>query len=149
MAKSQQSFNKSEREKLKLKKKKDKEAKKEERRSNSDGNDSMIAYVDQFGNITSTPPDLTKKEKISAADIELGVPKRDAEQSIDTERKGLVTFFNDSKGFGFIKDLTSQESFFTHINSHLDTIKEGDKVTFTLEKGQKGLNAVNVKRVIK
>ena len=147
MAKSQQAFNKSEREKQKVKKKKDKEAKKEERRSNSDGNDSMIAYVDQYGNITSTPPDISKKEKVTAADIELGVPKRENAPSNDAERKGLVTFFNESKGFGFIKDLTSQESFFTHINSHIDSIKEGDKVTFTLEKGQKGLNAVGVKRV--
>jgi cold shock CspA family protein len=147
MAKPQQSYNKSEREKIKGKKKKDKEAKKEERRLNSDGNDSMIAYVDQYGNITSTPPDLTKKEKVAAEDIMLGVPKREEGPAIDAERKGIVTFFNESKGFGFIKDLTSQESFFTHINSHIDTITEGNKVTFTLEKGQKGLNAVNVKKV--
>jgi cold shock CspA family protein len=58
---------------------------------------------------------------------------------------GIVTFFNESKGFGFIKDSVSQESIFTHVNDHLDTIKENNKVTFIIEKSFKGLKAVEVK----
>ena len=56
-----------------------------------------------------------------------------------------VTFFNESKGYGFIKDLESQESVFVHMNSFLDNIKENSKVTFEVEMGPKGANAINVR----
>ena len=59
--------------------------------------------------------------------------------------KGTVKFFNDSKGYGFIKDLDSPKEYFVHANGLLDQIQEGDEVTFELEEGRKGLNAVNVK----
>ena len=67
MAKSQQSFNKKEKEKKRLKKREDKKKKASERRDNSAGGglDNMMAYVDEFGNITDTPPDPTKKKKIT------------------------------------------------------------------------------------
>lgn len=57
--------------------------------------------------------------------------------------------FNAEKGFGFIKDHVTQESVFVHVNGLTEEIKENDKVTFETEQGQKGLNAVNVKKVIK
>ena len=147
MAKSQQTWNKKDREQKKQKKKKAKEQKKEERKANavSGDSDDMIAYVDEFGNITSTPPDPSKKIKVSAETIAVSVPKRESLEVTDVIRNGIVTYFNSSKGYGFIKDSETQESIFTHINEHIDSIKENDHVTFEIERGHKGLNAIKVK----
>jgi CspA family cold shock protein len=59
--------------------------------------------------------------------------------------KGTVKFFNNSKGFGFIKDDESGKEYFVHVSGLNDEIKENDTVTFDLQEGKKGLNAVNVK----
>ena len=59
--------------------------------------------------------------------------------------KGTVKFYNDSKGFGFIKDSNSSNEYFVHSTGLKDNIRENDEVTFELEQGKKGLNAVNVK----
>jgi cold shock protein len=59
--------------------------------------------------------------------------------------KGTVKFFNESKGFGFIKDSNSANEYFVHSSGLKDNITENDEVTFDLQQGQKGLNAVNVK----
>lgn len=59
--------------------------------------------------------------------------------------KGVVKFFNDTKGFGFIKDVESNEEYFVHVTGLIDKIGENDEVTFELVEGRKGLNAVNVK----
>ncbi|TXI86129.1 MAG: cold shock domain-containing protein [Crocinitomicaceae bacterium] len=151
MAKSQETWVKKEKEKIRQKKKEDKDKRKEERKANGGtaSFDDMIAYVDENGNLTSTPPDPTKKKKIIAADIEIGVPARAQEEEVDPNRFGTVTFFDTSKGYGFIKDRDSQESVFSHVNAHIDQIQEGDKVTFRMEKGMKGMNAVDVKIVTK
>jgi cold shock protein len=61
--------------------------------------------------------------------------------------KGTVKFFNESKGFGFIKDAESGKEYFVHVSGLNDEIKENDEVTFDLQEGKKGLNAVNVKLV--
>ena len=147
MARSNQSFNKKEREKNRLKKQKDKQQKREERKANSLGGglESMFAYVDENGNITDTPPDPTKKTDIDPESIEIGVPKRE-EVEYDPIRKGRVDFFNDSKGFGFIIDMETKEKYFVHINNLIDEIRENNLVTFEIEKGLKGLNAVRVKK---
>ncbi len=58
---------------------------------------------------------------------------------------GTVKFFNDSKGFGFIKDTDSTKEYYVHADGLKESIKENDEVTFELEQGKKGLNAVNVK----
>jgi cold shock CspA family protein len=148
MAKSQETFSKKEKEKKRLKKRQDKLVKKEERKSSSEGGslESMMAYVDEYGNITDTPPDPTKKKKVIASNIEIGVPKREDEPMV-TERRGKVTYFNDSKGYGFIKDLMTQENVFVHINGLSEPVKENDNVTFEVERGLKGMNAVRVKKV--
>ena len=83
---------------------------------NSLDDDSMIAYVDQYGNITDTPPDPEEREEINAEDIELGIPKKEKIEG-DEIREGIVSFFNHDKGFGFIRDLGSGESIFVHINN--------------------------------
>jgi cold shock protein len=59
--------------------------------------------------------------------------------------KGTVKFFNETKGFGFIKEENSTKEYFVHSSGLDDTIKENDVVTFNVEQGKKGLNAVNVK----
>lgn len=149
MGRSQETFGKKEKEKKRLKKREEKAKRKEERRANSEGGglENMIAYVDENGNITDTPPDPNaKSEKIKAEDIQLGVPKKE-EVEEDAVHEGKVTFFNDSKGYGFIKDLGNQESYFVHINGLTEEVGEGDKVSFELEKGLKGLNAVKVKKI--
>lgn len=148
MAKSQETYNKKENEKKRLKKRLDKQKKREARKLNpeSGGFESMIAYVDENGNFSDTPPDITKKKVIDSKKIEIGVPKREKEE-VPTVRKGRVDFFNDSKGFGFIKELDTNEKYFVHINGVLDEIKEGDKVSFEVEQGMKGLNAVKVKKI--
>lgn len=147
MAKSQESWNKKEKEKLRQKKKEEKDKRKEERKANAGTSsfDDMIAYVDENGNITSTPPDPSKKKEIAAEDIEIGIPSR-VEEEVDPNRYGTVAFFDTSKGYGFIMDRDSQEKIFSHVSGHLEQVQEGDKVTFRLEKGLKGMNAVDVKR---
>ena len=148
MTKSQQTFNKQEKEKKRLKKRQDKQQRKEERKANPKGSglDDMLAYVDENGNLTEMPPDPTKKKKISAKNIEISVPKRE-EEEIDPIRKGRVDFFDSSKGFGFIIEIETQEKFFVHVNGLTEEIKEGDRVSFELEQGLKGLNAVRVKKI--
>jgi len=148
MAKSQDTFNKKEKEKKRLKKRQEKNVKREDRKSNSTGGDfeSMLAYVDENGNLTDTPPDPSKKRKVNASSIEISVPRRE-EEEIDPIRTGRIDFFNDSKGFGFIKEKDTQEKYFVHVNGLLEDVREGDNVIFELERGLKGLNAVRVKKV--
>ena len=149
MAKSQETYNKKEKEKKRLKKRQEKEAKKlarKEEEKNS-GLDSMMAYVDEFGNIRDTPPDPTKKKKeIDAEDIVIGVPTREAMPEPDPIRQGVVEFFNDEKGFGFIKENDTNEKYFVHVSSTTEELYENDKVEFELEMGMKGMNAVRVKK---
>ncbi|MCC6701929.1 MAG: cold shock domain-containing protein [Fluviicola sp.] len=144
MARSQETFNKKEKENQKAKKRKEKAAKKEERKSTSGKKslEEMMAYVDEHGNIVSAPPDPSKKFEIDESEIEIGVAKR--EDIIPEIRTGKVSFFNDSKGYGFIKEDGSGDSYFVHINGLKQPIKETDKVSFDIQKGQKGWNAVNV-----
>lgn len=58
---------------------------------------------------------------------------------------GTVKFFNDTKGFGFIKDANSSKEYFVHSSGLKESIRENDEVTFDLAEGKKGLNAVNVR----
>jgi CspA family cold shock protein len=59
---------------------------------------------------------------------------------------GTVKFFNDAKGFGFIKETNSGQEYFVHVSGLVHEVKENDAVTFDLQEGRKGLNAVNVQR---
>ena len=59
---------------------------------------------------------------------------------------GTVKFFNETKGYGFIKDDDSEKEYFVHITGLKDKVKQNDKVSFDLSDGKKGLNAVNVKK---
>ena len=150
MGRSQETFNKKEKEKKKAKERQEKAEKMEERKANAKKGkslDEMMAYIDENGNISSTPPDPRKKKVVNVEDIQRGVPKYEANEE-DAIRKGVVTFFNDAKGFGFIKDLQTQESVFIHVNQLTERIGENDKVTFEVEMGPKGPSAINVKKTI-
>ncbi|HZY36981.1 MAG TPA: cold shock domain-containing protein, partial [Mucilaginibacter sp.] len=78
-------------------------------------------------------------------DIRTGTPKQE-DIPPDAVRNGVVSFFNEAKGYGFIKDVQTQESVFVHINSLTEPLKENNLVTFQTEQGQKGLSAINVKK---
>ena len=58
---------------------------------------------------------------------------------------GTVKFFNETKGYGFIKEDESDNEYFVHVSGVIDKISENDKVTVDLEEGRKGLNATNVR----
>jgi cold shock CspA family protein len=144
MAKSKDSSNKREKEKQRQKEKREKKEKMEERRANQAKGkplDEMLAYVDENGNITSTPPDPSKRKEINAEDIEIGVPKR--EEIEDPLKEGKIDYFDSSKGFGFIIQSDGAKVFF-HINQTTYPVREGDVVNYTVERGPKGWNAVDV-----
>lgn len=67
--------------------------------------------------------------------------------TMDTQIQGTVKFFNEEKGFGFIKHDDSNKETFVHANGLIDQIEANDKVVFDVQEGRKGLNAVNVKRL--
>ena len=106
----------------------------------------MMAYIDENGNISNTPPDPKKMKIFNSEDMQISVPKYVADEADNEPRKGVVSFFNTSKGFGFINDLKSGERIFIHINQLTEAISENDKVTFDVESGPRGLTAVNVKK---
>ncbi|WP_291862568.1 cold-shock protein [Marinilabilia sp.] len=150
MGRSQESFNKKEVRNKKEKKRKEKEQKRLARKDgDKSGNlDDMIAYVDEHGNLSSTPPDPTKKkEEIDVDAIQISVPKRSEEDEEDPIRKGTVNAFFDSKGFGFIKDIETKESVFFHVSNVVDDVIEGNLVSYEVEMGPKGPVAVNVKQI--
>ena len=107
----------------------------------------QFAYVDHDGNLTDTPPDPSMKVEIDVESIEIAIPKKEELEEPDPIRNGKVSYFDTSKGFGFIIDLENNEKYFTHVSGLIDEIAENDKVTFELERGMKGMNAVKVKRV--
>lgn len=142
MAKSM-TVGKRENEKKRLAKREEKLKRKEDRKSNKSSFDDMIAYVDEYGMITSTPPEENvKRQEVKIEEIMISTPKKEDEEPVVL--RGRVEFFNESRGFGFIKDLSGVEKYFFHVNNVVTEIKEGNIVTFDLERGAKGMNAVNI-----
>lgn len=140
MAKSM-SVGKRENEKKRIAKREEKLKKKEARTKSS--LDDMIAYVDENGRITSTPPaENIKREEINAEEIIIATPKKEDEEPVIL--RGRVEFFNESRGFGFIKNLSGVDKYFFHVNNVVGNITENNIVTFDLERGVKGMNAVNI-----
>lgn len=145
-----ETWNKKERQKKKQKEKKEKAEKMKERKENSAKGkslDDMMAYIDENGNISSTPPDPKKRKEFKLEDIEIGVPEYVPPTQEELTHTGKITFFNTEKGFGFIKDQVTQESVFVHANNLSASVKENDKVSFEVENGPRGLMAVNVKKI--
>ncbi|HOO95484.1 MAG TPA: cold shock domain-containing protein [Proteiniphilum sp.] len=140
------SFNKREIEKQKQQKKKEKLKKKEERKQQGTNSfEDMIAYVDANGVIIDTPPEpIQEEEKIELEDIEISVPRKEvSEEAGDPE--GRVDFYDETRGFGFIREGNSVIKYFFHKSNAEHGIAEGDLVTYRLERGPKGMNAVDVK----
>ena len=131
------SFGKRENEKKKQARRVEKQNRKEERKSSGKATsfEDMIAYVDENGMITSVPPELRQ-------DILISTPKK--EDVAPVILRGRVDYFNEAKGFGFIRDLSGTEKYFFHVNNVVDDISVNDIVTFDLERGDRGLSAVNV-----
>lgn len=143
-----ESWKKKDREQKKRKEKNDKADKMNNRKEKPKKNfDDMIAYMDENGNLSATPPDPRKKTEIKLEDIQIGVPEYVPPTEEELTRTGKVTFFNTAKGFGFIKDQVSQQSVFFHVNSVDFPIQENDKVSFQIEMGQRGASAANVKLI--
>lgn len=148
MGRGKESFGKKEVRKKQAKKRKEKAERRLERKEQGKkgGLDDMMAWVDENGMITSSPPDLSQKKEIKAENIEVGVPK--AEFRINHKiRTGRLKNFDDSRGFGFITDSDTRDSVFVHTNDCLEPINVGSRVEFETEKGIKGLKAVNVKPI--
>ena len=137
------SSNKRELEKKKELKRKEKQQRKEERKAGGVSSlDDMIAYVDENGMLSSTPPDPERKKEVNLEDIAISTSKK---EDVEIEPlKGVVEHFSSSKGFGFIREADSSESYFFHISNAPAEIAEGNMVTFELERGQKGMNAVRI-----
>jgi cold shock CspA family protein len=148
MGRSNETFNKKEKEKKRLKKQQEKKEKSDVRKANSDkGKDfeDMLAYIDADGNITSTPPDGVQRKQISIEDVRIATPKQVFEPE-DLLKTGVISFYNTSKGFGFIRDDKSRENIFFHVNNLGFQAKEEDKVSYTTEKGPKGMVALNIQK---
>lgn len=139
---------KKEQKKKKTQAKQDKAARAQQRRQNNDKGknlEDLFVYVDEYGNLSSSPPDLSKKPKINAADIVFrSVPKPGAADETETARKGQVTYYSDAKGFGFITDSETGDRIFTHVSELLQPVKEGDTVSFFSQKNEKGFFATRV-----
>lgn len=143
MAKSN-SFNKRELEKKKDQKRKEKLLRKEERKAAGTSSfDEMIAYVDENGVITDTPPDPDKKKKeVELDNIIIATPKKEDVEEVPLQ--GRVEHFNPDKGYGFIKSLADTNKYFFHISNAPANIAEGNMVTYELERGDRGMNAVRI-----
>ncbi len=145
MARSQNAFNKQQREKKKLQKKKAKQQKKEERRANSPGGDldNMMAYLDENGNIIDTPPDQqpTKPNRTPGKEIEEKAP------DLDSERRGKVVYFSSDKGTGTILQDHSNERFKVFDDGLKVRVQEGDTVRFNLKEEEDQHIAINVRKV--
>ena len=148
-----ETYNKKEKEKNRLKKKQDKAEKMAERKANTKKGktlEEMMAYLDENGNISSTPPPAVHKRKVfKQGDMQQAAPKQQTIKEEDSVKTGRITFFNEAKGFGFIKDEQTQKDVFLHVSHLIEAVKENDRVTFEVEKGPKGLTAVNVKKAAK
>lgn len=135
-------FNKKEREKKKQRKKREKELRKEERKAQGKQTE-VIMFVDHNGNFTENKPEHIPMDDEELLDLE-GDDGNDSSSA--AEFKGTVKFYDESKGFGFIKTSGKIGDVFFHIDNAFKDITEGVRVSFTLEKGEKGYQAFNISK---
>lgn len=139
------SFNKKEREKKRQKRKKDKAERREQKKQEGSTHVEFM-YLDEDGNLVAEKPDPTlKKKKMDLADIEISTRKTGKATGSKFSKVGVVKFFNTEKGYGFIEDNETSQSYFVHVDSLRDRVKDGDKVNFEVGKGPKGPIATEVK----
>jgi len=152
MGRSQETFSKKENAKKRQQKKREKEQRREEKRQAAASNkgkslDDMLAYVDEYGNITTTPPDPKKLKPVSADEIMISTPKLEDIEDAGGMRTGRVAFYNESKGYGFINDGMTGERIFFHVNDLTEPIAEDDRIEFNIVKGQRGPQAADIKKI--
>src|SRR5215211_3499300 len=131
------SFGKREKEIKRLKQRQNKQDKMEERKAHvktGKSLDDMMAYIDENGNISSVPPDPAKMKTFNAEDMQISVPKYEPSEE-ELIRTGVVAFFNEAKGFGFINDAKTGERLFVHASQLSEPVAERDQVSFEVERG--------------
>ena len=140
-----ESFAKKEKNKSKAKKKQEKSRKMMDRKQDGSKTsfEDMIAYVDEYGNITDKPVTAARSE-IKLEDIQLGAAPIVPETK---ERTGLVSSYDPLKGYGFIIDDANKGKVFVHSSGLTQPIKNNDRVSFEREKGSRGYNAIMVKKI--
>lgn len=139
---------KKEQKKKKAQLRQDKAARAEIRKQNSDKGRSleeMFMYVDESGNLSSVPPDPSKRKSVDPAQIvfQAGVNRNIPEQA-ETPRSGKIQYFSQAKGFGFITDTQTGDRIFVHSSEISSPVQEGDAVTFFRQRNQKGFFATQV-----
>lgn len=139
------SFNKKEREKKRRKRKKDKKERKEQKKLDGVKGEEFM-YVDENGNLTSTPPEEQVKTEIKLEDIKVSTPKQSEIEEEETIRTGVVKFYNTEKRFGFIKEVKTGNEYFVHGDNVRGDIElqEKDKVVYEIGNGRQGPIAINV-----
>lgn len=143
-----ETWNKKERERKKQQKRKEKMEKKLDKKQVNKGGhslESMLAYVDENGNLSSQPMDPRKKLVVNVGDIDISIPKQSNIPADDQVQVGIVTMFKADRGFGFIKNPQTRQSYFFHIKSLIDPVRENNKVSFETEKGPRGPSAINIR----
>lgn len=146
MAKSRESFDKKNKAQKRIKQRNDKAQKMEERKADAKKGKSledMIAYVDENGNITDTPPDMRNRKPVALDDIQIGIP---AGNLRDSTRKGTIHFFNEEKGFGFVTDDSNGQQLFFHESSIDFLARTADKVVFDTDMNERGVIAINIRK---
>lgn len=148
-----ETFSKKERNKKKLQKRREKEQRREEKRiegpNSSQNLEDMFAYVDENGNLSNTPPDQTKVKKVELEDIMVSTPK-DEPTDPDALPIGRISYFDASKGYGFITNEKNQERIFVHVSQLADpsvSLATGDQVEYMATKGPRGPQAELVRKI--
>lgn len=103
----------------------------------------MLAYVDENGVLHNDPLEIKTREEIDASQIEVSIPRK-TEADEPAPLEGRIEYFNAQKGYGFVRDAESGEKYFFHITNAYERIAESDRVTFELERGTRGMNAVRI-----
>lgn len=148
MGRSQETLGKKEVRNKKEKKRKEKLEKREKKKTEgkSSFND-MIAYVDEFGKIISTPQDPERKIIFDEENNNFLAPKKIHEKVKETEHKGVVIFMNEEKGFGFIRDDTSGQKLFFHVSGLLEPVKQNSNVIYEKARSPRGISATKISLV--
>lgn len=130
--------------KKKIQKQKEKAIRREDRKTNNNkgkGLEDMLTYVDEYGRLTSTPPE--ERLEVNLDEIQLGAAPILEEE---LRKSGIITFYSE-KGYGFITENKTKENVFFHNNNCKEPVKKGNKVSFEKEKSVKGFSAVNIELV--
>lgn len=142
-----ESFSKKDKANRKKKERLEKAEKMRDRKTNNNKGKSledMLAYVDENGNISASPPNRRDVKEIALEDIQPGAVSIRAEE---IQKKGSISFFNTTKGYGFITPEDGGDRIFFHSNQLSQSVQERDKVSYELERTPRGYSAVNVVKI--